>query len=104
MKVFSKDSDSYNRSAIRYIRCLLELEKIDLAISNINTLTKSVKIDSKTGVHLLQLQAKISFQQGKFQECNAYIDQALPIAKFKAMITDIQRLEDLKQKALLYIN
>jgi tetratricopeptide (TPR) repeat protein len=87
--------DDYNRTAIRNIRCLLELGNILTAEQQAQNLTKKIAKETRTTVHLLQLQSKIAFEKGNYYESHAYATKALKIAKTKSMSVDVQRLEAL---------
>ncbi len=100
MKIFAEEphaKDDYDRTAIRYLRSQLELGNLNAAELKAKELAKTIDLDSKTGVHLLQLQSKISFQKDTFHESYNYVEQALDIALRKGLKTDIDRLEILKQ-------
>lgn len=96
----SKDKDDYHRIEIRRIRCLLEEDRIEEAFKETLKLEKYIDLRTKTGVHFLQLQAKIAFADKKYKKALYYTNEAIAIAKQKNMKLDIKRLEDLKEKIL----
>lgn len=95
MKLCRKDSDSYNRILLRFIRILLESGYIDDAQKKINELKPLIKNETKTHVHLLQLEAKISIARKQFIESRNLLEKALILAKRKNMKGEIKRLNKL---------
>jgi hypothetical protein len=97
-KFLNKDKDDYHRIEIRRIRCLLEENLIKDAFEESLKLSKYIDFNTKTGVHFLQLQAKIALAAKKYKQALYYAEKAIIIAKQKNMKLDLQRLEDLKRK------
>ena len=95
--------DDYNRTKIRYIRILLELNDLDKTVQQAGELEKQIDLNTKTGVHFLQLQANIHFKLCDFVQCFKYIDQALVTAADRNMLEDVKRLQELKNKYMRQI-
>ncbi|MEI6187163.1 MAG: hypothetical protein WCP46_01500 [Alphaproteobacteria bacterium] len=93
MKIYKEYSDDYCRTAIRYIRCLVELGKLNEAKEFFENL--QVKEGSKTFVHLLQIKGKICLKEGDNEKGLLYLNQALAIAQSKGMVKDAERLNEL---------
>ena len=101
MSKFIKWTDDYNRTAIRNIRCKLELGQLNAASVAVETLSKWIDKSTRTGVHFLQLQSKIAFKECNYAASYDFANQALKIATSKNMEDDIKRLEQLLRDILL---
>lgn len=97
-----KDEDDCNRTKIRSIRAILEQGDALFASNQANELSSKININSKTGVHLLQLRSKIAFALNDYQNSCLYASQGFNIAKAKQMQTEINMfnalLKDCKDK------
>lgn len=93
MSYFEPGSDDYARTAIRNIRCFLELGKISIAKLESERLT--IDPNTKTFVHFLQLKSKIDIAQERYGEAYQRASQALEIAKAKDMTQEVERLKSL---------
>jgi len=104
MEIFrSSDNyrDDYNRAAMRYIRAILEQGKIEIAEKEVTTLEPFIPLDSKSGVHFLQLKAKIFCALNKYDEAYHCAKTALDKAVEKNMLQDAARLKELLEAKII---
>jgi hypothetical protein len=100
MSLFEQKSDDYQRTAIRYIRILVESGKTITASLEIQKIYQNIGDKSKTHVHAMQLEAKIAMGQSRYTKAFQILEQAITIAKDKNMQEDTKRLAQLKNEIL----
>lgn len=97
-KLFQPSSDDFNRVVIRYIRLMMDNQKIE-TFAKLIDLTKEIGINinkkTKTGVQFLHLLSKISLHFKEYENARQYASEALVTAEAKSMHTEINMLNQL---------
>lgn len=85
-ELFQPGSDDFNRVVIRYIRLMMDNQKID-TFAKLIDLTKEIESninkETKTSVQFLQLLSKISLNFKEYNKARQCASKALEIAKAK---------------------
>lgn len=95
MALFEKGSDDFNRTMLRHIRCLIELNK--LAEAEIEATKLDIPLDTKTGVHFMIMMAKLNMKGKKYPEARHFLENAKKVAEEKSMGQEVQMLTDLSE-------
>ncbi|CAK8162396.1 exported hypothetical protein [Candidatus Xenohaliotis californiensis] len=104
LTMFNHSSDDYYRTAIRYIRCLLESGEHNIAKIKMNQF--STNLCTKTGIHHRILKVRVYSKLGEFDKAYKIATEALEQAKVKSMVREIDMLDILIQEitATQFIN
>lgn len=98
MGLFHKDSDDYDRTAIRNIRCLLELGQNNTAKLEVERMT--VDPNTKTGVQFLLLKTRVYLALPQYKNAYKCATEGLEKANEKGMKSEAKTLTDLLKEIL----
>lgn len=96
LALFEKGSDDFNRTMLRHIRCLIELNQ--LAEAKVEAAKLEIPLDTKTGVHYMIMMVKLNMKEQNYSEARHLLENAKKVAEKKAMPQEVQMLTDLFEK------
>ncbi len=93
LALLEKGSDDFNRTMLRHIRCLIELNQ--LAETKVEAAKLDVPLDTKTGVHYMIMMVKLNMKEQYYSEAMLLLENAQKVAEEKSMLQEVQILTNL---------